>query len=137
MKYKRGKGFSLIELMVAMGIIAFLISLSLLGLNILQRNSRDARRVEKLTAISKEVNNFRISNLRYPVSGSDLVFTPEKVTIGTNEVELELQTVSGPQTSTSSTKYFYEVSLTGFVLCAQLESGKVESAGTSPCPNSI
>jgi prepilin-type N-terminal cleavage/methylation domain-containing protein len=51
---EKKKGFSLVELLVAMAIIAVLISIAAYGISILQRNSRNTMR-------RKEVDNIRLT----------------------------------------------------------------------------
>lgn len=60
------KGFTLLELIVAMAIVAILIGLSILGINTVQRNSRDAERRAAVEAVSLEVASTYADNATYP-----------------------------------------------------------------------
>jgi prepilin-type N-terminal cleavage/methylation domain-containing protein len=74
------KGFTLIELMVAMAIIAALIGMSVFGINLVQRSERNTKRRAALNNINLAVRNHQIDNGVYPLT-SELVFTANDVSI--------------------------------------------------------
>jgi prepilin-type N-terminal cleavage/methylation domain-containing protein len=88
------KGFTLIELMVAMAIIAALIGMSVFGINLVQRSERNTKRRAALNNINLAVRNYQIDNGVYPLP-SELVFTASTVSID-GQVVAELK---GPATA--------------------------------------
>jgi|GEM_PF-1149162 len=66
---KKSKGFSLIELLVAMGIIAVLLALVAFGIATAQRNSRDTQRRNKLADFVLVLEDFYTTKNTYPPSG--------------------------------------------------------------------
>ncbi len=155
------KGFSLIEIMVVMGVIAVLISLGILGTIMLLRSNRDSLRVSKLSEIAQAINSYKLEKSKYPAK-NNVVFgsTELKISFKTSEnlihasllpndilavvnpgsstvIELPGHLASGRETTSNSTKYYYNLETGGFSLCAVLESGKVENAGLVNCPPSF
>lgn len=68
MKIRASHGYTLVELLVVVGIISILISLSLVGVNSARVRSRDAKRIADLQTIQSalEQHAFRNSQIPYP-----------------------------------------------------------------------
>jgi prepilin-type N-terminal cleavage/methylation domain-containing protein len=66
--HKQKNAFTLIELMVAMGIIGVLVTLSLLGITIVQRSLRDTQRRDAGSAVRLAIESHYTSNAVYPSS---------------------------------------------------------------------
>ncbi len=66
------KGFTLIELMVVIAIIAVLMAGGVLAFVNAQKNSRDARRVEDVRAISQALEQYRNTNGTYPTATTSI-----------------------------------------------------------------
>jgi prepilin-type N-terminal cleavage/methylation domain-containing protein len=77
--HKRKNAFTLIELMVAMGIIGVLVTLSLLGIVIVQRSLRDTQRRDAASAIRLSIESHYTGAAVYPssltMSGAGTVMT--------------------------------------------------------------
>lgn len=71
------KAFSLVELLVAMAIIAVLISIAAFGINIVQRNSRDTKRRQFAQDLVVILNDINTANLQYPDSATSNLRTGE------------------------------------------------------------
>lgn len=123
------KGFSLVELLVVMAIIAVLTGLAVFGIGQLNKNSRDTQRVAMLGQMVDELNDYKKENLNYP--------TTSEVTIANNFridgdllITLTAPLIAGVSSTASRTKYEYSNEGTGqFGLCAVLESGEVKNVG--------
>lgn len=125
-------GFSTVEIVVALGVVAALVTMTMFGFTIAQRSSRDSARKAALGDIAIEINNYRRQNLNYPTS---VQFNSTAVVIdGQTVKQLTGYLVSGNETTGGATSYFYERSSTGeYALCVMLESGSIESLGTLDC----
>ncbi len=134
---KNKKGFSLIELMVVMGIAAAILVLGIAGFQLAQRQSRDQERRNTLVEIGEQINEYRIINLTLPDRASVQFNTDSVLIDGVNTLELERHTRADNQTSNLRTKYYYDRSGGGFILCAELESGAIAKGGTVDCPATL
>ncbi|MBD3363056.1 prepilin-type N-terminal cleavage/methylation domain-containing protein [Candidatus Dojkabacteria bacterium] len=65
---KNKKGFSLVELLVAMAIIAVLISIAAYGIQIVQRNARNTKRRKVVQDLQLTIADFQTNNFSYPTS---------------------------------------------------------------------
>jgi prepilin-type N-terminal cleavage/methylation domain-containing protein len=123
------KGFTLLELIVAMAIVAILIGLSILGISTVQRNGRDAERRSALEAISLEVASSYAADASYPSAITITGSAPNQVAnIGTKTIPLKgaAQSLSSGSTSTASgSRYCYTRINNGssYQLGVNLESG--------------
>lgn len=124
--------FSTIEILVALGVVTVLITMSTFGFTTIQKSSRDSARKSLLGEIALEINSYKRKNLNYP---TNVQFTSTSVTIeGQNVKTLTGYLSAGSSTSSSSTSYYYEKSIEGeYALCVKLESGKIQSLGTLDC----
>ena len=124
------RAFTLIEILVVVGLVAVVAALGLVAMTVLQKSSRNNERKTTLATLAVKIEDLRKINRSYPVTTS-VVFSELQVTINTQKV-LDLKGVnrSGIDTTGSYTKYYYERTTAGFILCAKLEGGSIHSAGT-------
>jgi prepilin-type N-terminal cleavage/methylation domain-containing protein len=123
------KAFTLVELMVAMGIIGILVTLSLLGITIVQRSQRDVQRKASLSSLNLEMVEYYTENRTYP---NNITLAQNSITIGDRTVTLSGPSVpcsageAGPDrvSSTVCTVYCYQLT-TGstYKLGINLEAG--------------
>jgi len=132
------KGFTLLELIVAMAIIAVLIGLSLLGIQTVQRSSRDTARRETLDAINLEVTDYYGNKNSYPaVANMAINRVNNTIQIGSGGKTVALQGAAVPlaATATASTTagsvYCYSVSGNSYSLGVNLESGSWFNLGNA------
>jgi prepilin-type N-terminal cleavage/methylation domain-containing protein len=122
------KGFTLLELIVGMAIVAVLIGLSVVAIATVQRSQRDTERRAALETMNLELVAYNGDNNAYPASIT-ITGTPRNtVTIAASRVvTLKGNAISVASTATTSTnnatKYCYGVNATntGYVVGAYLE----------------
>lgn len=66
----RGKGFTIVELLIVIVVIAILAAISIVAYNGVQQNARDSQRKSDLAAIAKAIKLYAIDNATYVGSGS-------------------------------------------------------------------
>jgi prepilin-type N-terminal cleavage/methylation domain-containing protein len=79
------RGFTLIEILVAIGIIGIIFATIILTTNGLNRRGRDTRRVQDLRQIQSAIQNFYADNHYYPDTSFNTTFltTGNSFTVGT------------------------------------------------------
>lgn len=124
MKFKTG--FTLVELMITMSIIALLSVVLSVSFSRAQKDGRDQRRVEDLKAVQNAAEQYFLLTGNYPTSASSW-------SVG-NQVILQKFPV-GPKKENYI--YYYSSANNGFCVCANgMESGKYGNAGSTgvfPC----
>jgi prepilin-type N-terminal cleavage/methylation domain-containing protein len=132
---KRLRGFTLVELLVAMAIIAVLIGLAIGAISIAQRVSRDSQRRGALVELSAAVNAYYASRARYPnkseiskSGGSPATQITVGSGAGSQAVRLSGVAVSssGSQSTIDDTIYCYQKTTSGYILGALMEDGTVD-----------
>lgn len=111
------KGFTLIELMIVIAIIAIVFGIVITSANLVKRNSRDAKRQSDLRAIQSALEQYRADNIYYPAtlpSGGSSFFYNGKT---------YLNSIPTDPTSSTSTPYVYRGLDSTGNLCSS--SGKV------------
>ncbi len=136
---KTKKAFTLIELMVAMGIIAVLATMSIVAIRIVQQNVRNTQRRDALNSINLSVSSFQIDYGRYPVLGTELIFNPNDVQLRYGGVTINTIQLSGPAAKgTGNDKSAYCYTTTGgYGLGVQLEGGKWHQLGEVACTTAL
>jgi len=105
------KGFTLLELIVAMAIIAVLMGLSLFGIQSVQRSQRDTERRAALSNINLEIAAYYGDNGSYPAVTMNV--TASTVTVGTKTLTLKgaakikSYNTGGAKSDTTGTAYCY------------------------------
>lgn len=104
------KAFTLLELVVAMAIIATLLGLSLFGIQAVQRSQRDTERRAALQSINLELANYYSENSTYPATG-DFDVSANSIVFEGKNIPLKGAAVacaSGTASTSSCTLYCYE-----------------------------
>ena len=78
MKVSRGpntdqKGFTLVELLIVMAIIAVLVGITIAGLGYAMRRSRNIARMSAMTNLERALTSYYSDNLAYPATASDVL----------------------------------------------------------------
>ena len=68
--YSSKKGFTLIELMITITIIAVLATVGLVVFSTVQKNARASKRIQDLDSIKKALENYKLSTGGYPVQAT-------------------------------------------------------------------
>lgn len=127
---KKLQGFTLVELLAAMAIIAILIGLAGFGISIALRNSRDTERKNVLNSMQVTINDYYTRKSAYPTSaaksGTDIILKENTLTVG-DAVPTKGHTVpfnpADGKSTTGGTIYRYGTTSTGYLLCVKLENG--------------
>jgi len=125
---KKLQGFTLVELLAAMAIIAILIGLAGFGISIALRNARDSDRRKIIDNMQLVVNDYFTRENEYPasaaVSGSTIVFQDGTGTTIGDAVPFDGNSSPAASTDSKGTLYQYDDSTSGYLMCASLENGE-------------
>ncbi|MBN1915550.1 type II secretion system protein [Candidatus Dojkabacteria bacterium] len=131
---KNKKGFTLVELLVTMAIIAVILGMTVFGISLAQRASRDAQRRNTVDDIAMAIQSYYELYNQYPES-TDIDFQSNKVVLERNGnvfISVELKGIAkqvgfnlgGGDTDANGTRYCYERTSGGYALGAVLENGE-------------
>lgn len=142
------KGFTLIEIIIVLGIIGVLFSLLFIGFTGVQANARDTRRKEDIDQVNTAVQQYRRDNGEYPVADTFAQLTTILVTDGLLQSQPE-----DPRNGIAGFGYNYGSDGSYYALWATLENdfngtimyyradpgGAIEITGTptTPTPTTI
>lgn len=137
---KAKKGFTLLELLVAMAIIAVLLALAIFGILQVQKNSRETQRRKALEDINLGINDFYS---RYGQNPEYIEFDDDEAKICENIGTCNSANVIVPlknsarsnnpnNTTTNGTEYYFRLLDDGYQLGFCREDDSIENAGTSP-----
>jgi prepilin-type N-terminal cleavage/methylation domain-containing protein len=102
------RAFTLVELMVAMAIIAVLLGMTVFGISAAQRVLRDNQRRKAVEDVALVLNEYLATFSEYP---DDITFTSNTVTVATGyTVSLTGIAQAATTTDASQTAYCYELS---------------------------
>lgn len=129
---KAKKAFTLLELLVAMAIIAILIALAIFGILQVQKNSRDTQRRKALEDVNIGIQSFYSKYGQYPETITFIDNEAELAGAGTGTVELKNSAKAGSTTTGNTTKYGYFNDSDGYKLAFCDEDDEVYNAGIHP-----
>lgn len=130
---RKTKAFSLVELLVAMAIIAVLLGLVGFGIATAQRSSRDSQRQQRVSDIRVALTDFQTRKNKYPSEAiaADIKFNNDSIVLDGNSsqpitIELSGPTLAGTSTGPNSSWYCYRQLTTegGYLLGVKLENGQ-------------
>lgn len=125
MKPQKQRGFTLIEVLIVVGIIGLLASVILVGLNSSRAKARDARRLSDLRQVQQGLELYYTKNGSYPSASSWSALSSEitGANIGIRKIPSDPQvpTVSDSSGAGDSKQYQYASDGQDYVLWAQLE----------------
>lgn len=136
---KSKSGFTIIELLVSMLIIAMLLGLGVFGLRIMQQTGRDSQRQTKLAEIKQSIDYYYRIYARFPGVGTDFRWVGvNQLVVGTRVINLNgvLTRSLSNRSDIDETYYVYSVQTDGYRLCTVLENTRSYNLGISmtPCP---
>ncbi|MEO6728547.1 MAG: type II secretion system protein [Candidatus Dojkabacteria bacterium] len=122
---KQKKAFTLIELMVAMGIIGVLMTMSILGISIVQSSLRNTQRRDAVNSMNLAINTYFSNFGIFPsaTGSTGVVFTTTTMSInGTKVLDLKGPTTADAlKTDDSHTQYCYRSTGGSYGLGAKIE----------------
>ncbi|MBD3363057.1 prepilin-type N-terminal cleavage/methylation domain-containing protein, partial [Candidatus Dojkabacteria bacterium] len=133
--YVLRRAFSLVELLIVMGVIAVLLSITAYGLSVLNRNSRNSQRVEAINQLKIEVEKYYLDNGRYPDT-SDFQESGDEIQLcdGNDCTSIESKggmLNPGSTTDKHTTAFCYNKGTSSYSLGVQIEgSGDWRNVGT-------
>lgn len=143
---KNFKGFTLVELLVAMAIFAVLVALAIGGVTLAQRAARDAQRRDALKTINLNIADLYGSTSDFPETTGGIISSSNGLSltlaVGTTERTVSLSgstkalSNSESASNTNGTLYCYVKTTTGYTLGALLEDNiwDFSLSTTSPKP---
>lgn len=76
LKHKKQPGFTIVELLIVIVVIAILAAVTIVAFNGLQQRSRDSRRASDIAAITKALELYHTDNGMFPLSGGSTIQGP-------------------------------------------------------------
>lgn len=136
MHKKTARGFTLIEMLVVLAIIAIVITVALIAFKGAQASGRDTKRKADLQDIRSALEIYRTDCGSYPASltlGSPLTAT----CVGSSSSTYMSSVPNDPLNARDSTSYAYTSTSNTYTLCARLENGSGAAVcGVNACgPN--
>ena len=83
MLIKNKKGFTLIELIVVIGIFALIANVALVSLSKAKRESRDTKRLSDIAQLRSALHLYSIENLSYPIGNGEALGTGTNLVLDT------------------------------------------------------
>ncbi len=121
-------GFTLVELLVSISIIAILSAVLVISYSNAQKNSRDQRRIADLKAVQNAAEQMMLLSGTYPTTNSRYLITSPSWTVGGQVV---LSKVPGdPKGGNYATN---GISATAYCVCASMEVAKNSNAENAQC----
>jgi len=137
---KHQYGFTIVELLIVIVVIAILAAISIVAYNGVQQRGRDSQRKADLQAISKAVELFYVDNGRYPMGGTSWCTQISNTANGYKSgfqgaIAPYLAKISyDPKFEGTSKGYFYrKVTDDSYYLYAELESSDLADDGFGGC----
>lgn len=137
MKSTNKNGFTILELLISVAIIALLSSIILVGISSIKERSRDTRRMSDVNEIQKALNLYFTNHNTFPVFPIEITITGEDAfsTVLENE-KLITAVPMDPMPSFGSYKYQSNTTGTNFYLNFCLETNTIPKY-TKGCNNKI
>lgn len=127
----RQTGFTLVELLISISIIAILSVVLSVSFSKAQKNARDQRRIDDLKAIQNAAEQMIFLSGTYPVSINSYKSTSPAWKVGS---QIILQ--SYPEDPKNTDNFVYTangISASGYCVCASMEVSKNSNAENSSC----
>lgn len=134
MHTRRPHGFTLVEIMVAVGIIGIVMSLIMVATLQVRVRSRDSKRISDVTTIMNALESYYAANRSYPT----MITAGEPFLVGSTTILPKIPSNPFPRTDGGCTNsdYIYTTTTTGYQLttCLGAKHGRFDQ-GTLVCKN--
>lgn len=130
---RKNKGFTLVELLVAMAIIAVLIGLATFGVTLALRASRDSQREATLDSMRTAIADYLATNNEYPATTA-VDYANGNITVGSTSIPVDGHLVAvtlATGSDSNGTVYCYAKTTDGYALAAELENGSYYELGST------
>lgn len=129
---KKALGFTMIELLVVISIIAVLSTIALVVYTTTLKNGRDAKRQSDLRQIQSALEQYRADQFYYPMSGATcttanngkLIFTATNCTLKNSAATKTYMNAVPVESDSSRSQYSYVPTTTSGVVCDNATTNK-------------
>ena len=121
---KKSQGFTMVELLVVMTIIAILVGISLVSFDNIRKSARDGKRKADLESVRSALEIYRTDCKTYPTD-SEIIFDGNSTLTGPadNAYCANVEYIAKVPSDTSPNAYYYKkISANSYILCAHLEN---------------
>ena len=116
--HKKDSGFTLVELLIVMAIIAVLVGITIAGLGFAMRRSRNIARMSAMTNLDRALTSYYSDELEYPIAAADNAVVDFVDTGGVLDQYLE-----GSWEAPAASEFWYKSDADGmyFTVCVNQE----------------
>lgn len=132
LKDNKGKGFTLLELLIVIALIGILVSIGVVSYSQAQKKTRDSRREGDLKSLQAAYEQYNSDWGAYPFDNSTSSNCPASIESAGHSYLPAGYPVDPKNTGTYV--YNYSCTTTSFCFCANLESGTGNAAAASSAP---
>lgn len=123
MTIKNKQGFTLIEMLIVVAIIAILASIILVGLGPTQSLGRDARRVSDLHEVQNGLELYYSAKGQYPIASGGAWTGTGSLSDQLTNAGLQINSVPNDPTANTNYQYGTDTGGTTYIVAAVLENG--------------
>ena len=137
MKILKNKGFTIIELLVVLAVIAILSSIVMMSTDAAKQKSRDTRRVSNVREIAKALVLYADNNSIFPISATEITITGEDaMSVALEGDGLISEVPTDPTHPTNPYTYQTDASGTTFTISFCLETNDIQEYSQG-CGNTV
>ena len=124
--YKTKSGFTIVELLIVIVVIAILAAISIVAYNGIQVRARDTDRASDISQIKKKIETYYAINSSYP-SANDM----QSSTFRANSLDIQNNSIVTPAGSTQTIAYCWPGNTNGYCYSGTTTAGDCTAAGAT------